>query len=83
MLEVQKEALANRVRQRLVALLKAAEQGDLTTLERLVDQGVDVDAMDGVRPNLVPQRHLRLCSVPPCPPSPVLRLHHHQRNYVA
>lgn len=51
-----------------MALLKAAEQGDLTTLERLVDQGVDVDAMDGVRPNLVPQRHLRLYSVPPSPP---------------
>jgi hypothetical protein len=51
-----------------MALLKAAEQGDLTTLERLVDQGVDVDARDGVRPNLVPQRHLRLYSVPPSPP---------------
>jgi len=31
-----------------MALLKAAENGDLNTLERLVSQGVDIDAVDGV-----------------------------------
>ena len=54
-----------------MALLKAAETGDLATLERLVNQGVDVDATDGVRATFVPPCHPPACSVPP-PPSPAL-----------
>ena len=48
-----------------MALLKAAGEGDLASLERLVSQGVDVDATDAVRATLVPPRHPRLRSVPP------------------
>ena len=48
-----------------MALLKAAGEGDLASLERLVSQGVDVDAMDAVRATFVPPRHPRLRSVPP------------------
>ena len=54
-----------------MALLKAAETGDLASLERLVNQGVDVDATDGVRATFVPPCHPPACSVPP-PPSPAL-----------
>ena len=54
-----------------MALLKAAETGDLASLERLVNQGVDVDATDGVRATLVPPCHPPACSVPR-PPSPAL-----------
>ena len=54
-----------------MALLKAAETGDLASLERLVNQGVDVDATDGVRATFVPPCHPPACSVPR-PPSPAL-----------
>ena len=65
-----------------MALLKAAGKGDLTTLEHLVNQGVDVDATDGVRATLVPSRHPRLqsCHLRPCPPSPALCHRHRLRR---
>ena len=47
-----------------MALLKAAGKGDFTTLEHLVNQGVDVDATDGVRATLVPSR-IPACRVAP------------------
>ena len=56
------------------ALLNAAEQGDLATLKRLVEEGVDVNAKDGVRaaPPAAPPSPLRPFALRPRRPPPLL-----------
>ena len=63
-----------------VALLKAAQKGDLVTLTRVVAEGVDIEAKDAVSAALPDANTPLRLRPPPSPPAAPLLSRPHRRR---